>query len=180
MMPIGPLMIEHRLIERMVAIIKRDMPSIEEETELPISFLDAAMDFFRNYADRCHHGKEEGLLFRDLARKPLTTEEKKLMEELIADHHRGREMVKALVMAKGRYVRGDHDARKEIHKAIMWLIDFYPTHIDKEERRFFLPAMRYFNQQERDAMLKEGWEFDRRLIHDIYQEMVETLEGNKR
>lgn len=77
MMPIGPLMIEHRLIERMVKTIKGELRKISEENEVNVIFIDTAVDFFRTYADRCHHGKEEDILFRDLAKKPLSPDAKK-------------------------------------------------------------------------------------------------------
>ena len=32
-------------------------------------FIDTAVDFIHTYADRCHHGKEEDILFKALAAK---------------------------------------------------------------------------------------------------------------
>jgi len=32
--------------------------------------------------------------------------------------------------------------------------------------------MDYFAAEEKDSMLKEGWEYDRNLIHEIYKEKV--------
>lgn len=60
----GPLMIEHRLIERMISIIKDVLRQIESTQKVDPVFVDTAVDFIRNYADRTHHGKEEGILFR--------------------------------------------------------------------------------------------------------------------
>ena len=62
----GPLMIEHRLIERMISIIKDALIQIESTQEVDPVFVDTAVDFIRTYADRTHHGKEEDILFRDL------------------------------------------------------------------------------------------------------------------
>lgn len=72
MMPIGPLMIEHRLIERMVGLLSREIGTMREKGEMNLVFIEGAVDFFRTYADRCHHGKEEHILFRDLAMKTLS------------------------------------------------------------------------------------------------------------
>ena len=33
------------------------------------NFITAAVDFFRTYADRFHHGKEEGILFRSYRKR---------------------------------------------------------------------------------------------------------------
>jgi len=66
MMPIAPLMIEHRLIERMIKVMKNEVNVISATGRARPEFIDAAVDFIRTYADRCHHGKEEDILFRQL------------------------------------------------------------------------------------------------------------------
>jgi hemerythrin-like domain-containing protein len=58
-----------------------------------------------------------------------------------------------------------------------YLADFYPKHIEKEDRRFFMPVMRYFSQEEKDAMLKEEYEFDRQFVHNRYEEVVRRAEN---
>ena len=79
----APLMIEHRLIERMLALIKKDALRIRETKEINPVFIDNAVDFVRVYADRTHHGKEEDILFRDLAKKEMNNQEERIMGELI-------------------------------------------------------------------------------------------------
>ena len=62
----GPLMIEHRLIERMLVIIQERLGEVEKTRKIDASFVDTAVDFVRSYADRTHHGKEEDMLFPDM------------------------------------------------------------------------------------------------------------------
>ncbi len=87
----APLMIEHRLIERMLALINKEAMRIRETKVINPVFIDNAVDFVRVYADKTHHGKEEDILFRDLAQKDMTSEEKKIMGELIQEHVSGTE-----------------------------------------------------------------------------------------
>ncbi|MGD9676204.1 MAG: hemerythrin domain-containing protein, partial [Candidatus Bipolaricaulia bacterium] len=68
----GPLMIEHRLIERMIALVSHAVAGIQSSGEVDPLFVDLAVDFIRTYADRTHHGKEEDILFRNLDRKGLS------------------------------------------------------------------------------------------------------------
>ena len=179
MMPIGPLMIEHRLIERMVGLMKQHIGTLREKEEVNLFFIDAAVDFFRTYADRCHHGKEEHILFRDLAMKQLPTDLHKIMDELIQEHRSGRELVGKLAGAKDRHVQGNISMQDEIIFFLQELIEFYPTHIEKEDKYFFLPSMEYFNKEERNAMLQEFGEFDKSLIHEKYKQLVEQFAGKK-
>lgn len=71
MKPIGPLMWEHRLIEKMLVAMMRHIDEVEKTKKVNPLIIDTAVDFIRTYADRTHHGKEEEILFRDLAKKPL-------------------------------------------------------------------------------------------------------------
>jgi hemerythrin-like domain-containing protein len=83
MLPIGPLMIEHRLIEKMIKAMEKELHRMEtEETADPV-FIGTAVDFIRVYADRCHHGKEQEILFRELEKKAMSEEYKKTMNELV-------------------------------------------------------------------------------------------------
>jgi hemerythrin-like domain-containing protein len=176
MMPIGPLMIEHRLIERMIDVMKEEFLLIEREKKADPEFIEMAVDFIRTYADRCHHGKEEDILFRDLGVKKLTDKQKRTMEELVEEHKWGRRVTTRLVEANTRYVQGNKEALSAIMDCIKALIEFYPKHIEKEDKHFFIPCMDYFTEAEKEAMLKEEWEFDKSLIHEKYRNMVMAAE----
>jgi hemerythrin-like domain-containing protein len=173
----APLMIEHRLIERMLALVAKEAARIRETNEINPVFIDNAVDFIRVYADRTHHGKEEDILFRDLAQKNMTAEEKRIMAELIQEHILGRETVGALVEAKIRYLAGDRSALEVVRDKLEFLVSFYPRHIEKEDKVFFPAMMKYLPEQEQEHMLSEFWEFDRKMIHEKYKHLVEEL-GN--
>jgi hemerythrin-like domain-containing protein len=172
----APLMIEHRLIERMLLIIKDALAKIESTRKVDPVFVDIAVDFIRIYADRTHHGKEEDILFRDLNKKSLSGADRQVMEELIKDHIFGRQTTKALVAANTRYRNGDETALADIARNLKTLTEFYPRHIEKEDKIFFPASRTYFTDEEDNAMLIEFWEFDRRLIHEKYLSVVEGLE----
>ena len=172
----GPLMIEHRLIERMIAIIQDILKRVESTKEIDPLFVDKAVDFIRIYADRTHHGKEEDILFRDLNSKNLSSEDRRVMNELIEEHVFGRKTTKTLDEANERYRNGDTSALERITACLNTLVDFYPTHIEKEDKVFFPSSRNYFSEEEDQAMQAEFWEFDRKMIHEKYKSVVEGLE----
>lgn len=179
MQPIGPLMREHRLIERMVKLMEEEMRKISETNEVNPDFIDVAIDFLRTYADKCHHGKEEDILFKSLGGKNLSNEHNKTMHELIEEHIYGRRMVSDLLNAKENYVTGKVDSLKDIQKSLKELTELYPMHIEKEDKRFFYPCMEYFTEQEQEAMLQEFWGFDKKMIHEKYQQVIEAVEKSQ-
>ncbi len=188
MMPIGPLMTEHRLIERMIARAGEELSTVRDKKQADERFVEDFIDFIRTYADRCHHGKEEDLLFAALEDKDLSAEHQNTLEELIGEHVYGREVLAKLETAlkrlreertEGEAVKegnGHSVALGEIALNLEALVSFYPRHIDKEDGHFFIPSMEYFEESERDAMLEEMRTFDQKLIHEVYEKNVAGYE----
>jgi len=162
----GPLMIEHRLIERMLSIIKDILSKIELKQKIEPVFVDIAVDFIQMYADRTHHGKEEDILFRELKKKSMSDEDRQVMAELIREHEFGRQTTKALIDSNTRYRNGDKTALAEIFEKLHTLVEFYPKHIEKEDKVFFLSSRAYFTDEEDQDILAEFLEFDQRMIHE--------------
>lgn len=173
----GPLMIEHRLIERMIKRIENALGRIESEGKVDPQFIDTAVDFIRMYADRTHHGKEENILFHDLDKKNLSGDDRQVMNELIEEHVFGRNTTKALVDANTRYRNGDSAALADIAGKLKTLVEFYPKHIKKEDKVFFPASRAYFTDEEDKTMLEAFWEFDRKMIHEKYEAVVQEIEG---
>jgi len=176
MKPIGPLMREHRLIERMISLLNTEIGQIHTSGKVNTGFLMVAIDFIRTYADRTHHGKEEDILFRDLARKSLSPEHARIMHELLEEHIAARKIVARLIDARENFVKGASKSHQDIVDCLQELVALYPSHIEKEDRQFFYPCLEYLSKQEQDSMLQEFWEFDKKLIHEKYQRAVEDLE----
>ena len=172
----APLMIEHRLIERMISVIKHNLTKIESTQVVDPVFVDTAVDFIRTYADRTHHGKEEDILFRDLGKRDLSAEDQRVMQELIDEHVFGRQTTQALVEANTRYRSGDKSALTDITSKLRIIAEFYPKHIEKEDKVFFPACRIYFTDDEDQAMLKEFWEFDQKMIHEKYKAVVDGLD----
>lgn len=175
MMPVAPLMIEHRIIEKMISLIGVAVPIIEKSQTFDGRLIDTFVDFIRNYADRCHHGKEEEIFFRDLGRKKLVEEHRQIMSELIEDHKWARKKVSLLLQAKDEFVEGRKEALSTVVECLKEIADFYPKHIEKEDKHFFLPSMDYLSDSERDRMLEEEMDFDKEFIHKVYKEKTQQV-----
>ncbi len=170
-------MIEHRLIERMIRLIGRALVRVESEGGIDPVLVDTAVDFIRTYADRTHHGKEEDILFRELEGKGLSIVDRQVMNELIQEHAFGRSTTASIVDANTRYRGGDESALADITAGLAVLVEFYPKHIEKEDKVFFPASRAYFTEGEDRAMLAGFREFDSRMIHEKYEAVVRDLGG---
>jgi len=172
----GALMMEHRLIERVIALMKSAISEIQAAGKVDLLFIDSVVDFIGTYADRTHHGKEEDILFRDLDKKDLSVDDRHLMNKLLEDHRFGRATTRALADARSRYCDGESAAVTDISRNLQALVDLYPQHIEKEDKIFFPNSRNYLSDDEDKAMLAEFREFDRQMIHEKYKTLIERLE----
>jgi hemerythrin-like domain-containing protein len=172
MKPIAPLMIEHRLIERMVGAMEDYAASTQATKKMNPAFVDMVCDFFRTYGDRTHHGKEEDILFARLAKKNLSDDHRNMLTRLIDEHAQARKMIANLAQAREKYARGDEKAGIDILTNMKTITVLYRKHIELEDRHFFIPCLQYFTKDEMDAMLSDMWEYDRSMIHVKYKEVV--------
>ena len=176
MLPIEAFMNEHRMIERMILPIRKELLKINETATVDSKLVEIIVDFIRIYADRCHHGKEEGILFLELGKKPISNEHATMMKALIEEHVYARKTTSNLEKANLRYANGDVEAREALGKFLNDLAEFYSKHIEKEDKQFFYPSMEYFSPREQEMMLQEFWDFDRRLVHENYSRVLDELD----
>ncbi len=176
MTPIGVLTVEHLLIARMVNLMNGELEKINQGKKPDLLFIDGAIDFAKTYAHICHHGKEESIFFEKLAMKKLTAGHKRLMDALVMDHIQSRKVITNLEMARENYVKGESEAVKSILVICKSLVEFYPGHMEKEEKSFFAPAMDYLSKKEQEEMVKKFWEFDKDLLLEKYVNFMEHYE----
>jgi hemerythrin-like domain-containing protein len=174
----GPLMMEHRLIEKMIEVVGQVLKDIEASGKVDPVIVDKVIDFIRVYADRTHHGKEEDCVFDKLKSKDMSTEDKEMMDKLINEHIMGRKTVAELDEANTKYKAGDNDSLKVIIEKLNVLAEFYPKHIEKEDKIFFPAYMKYFTEEEDQKILADFWEFDKMMIHEKYKGLVDELKGS--
>lgn len=175
--PIEQLKAEHVTIVRMGEGIARRIKSFREEGHIDTRYVDTAVDFIRTYADLCHHGKEEGILFRALEGKDLDRGLAMLMKDLVREHQWARETTGKLAAANDAYSEGDVEVLSEELRLLSKIQRFYPGHITKEESRFFSACRAYFSDAEISRMGEDFAAFDQSVVHEKYRRLVERLEA---
>lgn len=178
MKPIGILMIEHRLIEKFLLVIGSEIEHIEERLTTDALFLKSAVDFIRTYADAVHHGKEEDILFEQLKDKAMDAYDTAMMAELGEEHETARCVVSELVQAEAGFFNGDRTQIDVIKQKLTFLVNFYPVHIAKEDKDFFLKTQRYFTAAELDQMLEDFQTFDSGMNKEKYNQLYETMKAD--
>lgn len=177
MQPVDLLINEHSLIIRMINFIKKEVEQILTNGTVKSSRIAIAVGFFRTYADNYHHGKEEAILFKELSQRKLSDLHHKMMVELITEHALARKTVTSLESANEDYIAGKTETLQGILKHLNVLIELYPKHIEKEDKQFFYPSMKYFTQEELEDMVDNFAEFDQNFTPKRYKQIVDLLEN---
>ncbi len=175
----GPLMVEHRVIEKVVGAMQVQLDAISAGGRVDRPAIDDMVDFLRTYADRTHHGKEEDILFHHLSSRPLTLQHRVWLEELMDEHALSRQTTAELADANAVHRDGDPSSLAVICTSLKALVDLYPAHIAREDDVFFPAALSYLSSHEEHAMLREFREFDERMIHEKYRAVARRLSGGE-
>jgi hemerythrin-like domain-containing protein len=142
-------------------------------------YVNQIVDFLETYADRCHQGKEENILFRALAVKGPNAALVKAMDDLEAQHQDTRATTRKLVAANAAYAAGVTGADEQVKTLLEQVADHYLSHVRQEDRDFYAPAMEYFTPNEGGEMLAEFRNHDRAMIHEKYRLMADALEADR-
>jgi hemerythrin-like domain-containing protein len=89
------LMAEHRLIEKVLGALETFAHQLARNPALPRESVAQFAAFFRNFADKCHHGKEEDRLFAKMVQHGFPKEYGPI-GVMQAEHNQGRVHVRAL------------------------------------------------------------------------------------
>ena len=166
---------EHRLIEQILSPLEIELRYISHQRKVHPSFIYSVVDFFRTYADKYHHGKEEDILFLELKGKELVPEHQQILSELEEEHRFARRTVGELEKATEQWRKGELSELTIVADDLRKLIELYPRHIEKEDKHFFFPILDYFTKEERENLLQVGYEFDKQFTNNIYKERMKTI-----
>jgi hemerythrin-like domain-containing protein len=138
--PVDVLMSEHRTIERVLTAVEARLAD-SAAGPFPYEFMTQALDFFRNFADGCHHAKEEELLFPLLEQRGIPREYGPI-GCMLKEHVQGRNYL-ATVRANLDAARdGSPEAATVVRSAATGYIGMLREHIYKEDNVLFQMAIR--------------------------------------
>jgi len=126
---------EHQLILRVTDALEHTLDSLESGVDPDLELIGECIRFFRLYADACHHGKEEDLLFTELEEWGMPRHEGPIAV-MLAEHRHGRELVRR--MAEALEEAGSTETAMHALKNAGWAwIDLIRSHIGKENGVLF-------------------------------------------
>lgn len=182
MYPIDTLLDEHKLVDRVFAIIEKVRDKLEDEEEIPAPIFWKLVEFIRGYADVIHHSKEEDILFEQMREHDtdLPKEVDRNIAVLIEEHIEALDLANEMHKGIRAYQRGSSEGRKNILKAVNEYLNIMQPHFKMEEDEVFPAMVKVLSQEEKDKMKADFERFDEILggkdVHKRYEQIVDELE----
>lgn len=183
MYPIDILLDEHKLVDRVFAIIEKVRDKLEDEKEVPATVFWKIVELIRSYADVIHHSKEEDILFEQMREHDteLPDEVQRNIAVLIEEHITALDLANEMHKGIRAYHRGTPQAREEILKSVNEYLEIMQPHFKMEENEVFPAMVDVLSQEEKDKMKADFERFDKILggkeVHKRYQQLVKELEN---
>jgi len=151
MTPIEELMHEHQHILKVVNALKALGDRMEQGDAIDVELLRGAGRFLYEFADVCHHGKEEAVLFPAMERSGVP-EHGCPLGALRSEHTAGRKMVTSFRSSVEAYATNRDAAKAELISNITAITKFYPEHIWKEDDMVFPMVDRLFEPEDLEQL----------------------------
>jgi hemerythrin-like domain-containing protein len=147
---------EHEAILEMLDAAMETARNLHHKHPMPPETLSGLVEFLRTFADRCHHGKEEGHLFPLLEQKGLPRTGGPI-GVMLSEHEQGRALIRQMSDAAAQYAAGQTSAGSRWADAALDYVELLRAHIMKENNILFVMAERLLTGDEQEA-LSEAFE----------------------
>jgi len=145
---------------------------IKRNEKVPLGLFKKSVDFIKNFADKCHHGKEEEILFPFLEKRGIPKEGGPI-GVMLTEHDIGRSFVRKIVDGINK------NNKKTIVENSFGYIQLLRDHIEKENNILFTMADSVLTKNDSKEILKKFDEVEKRMgkgVHEKYKKLIDELE----
>ncbi len=173
--PTEMLEAEHRFIAKVVSAAGLLADKLEAGQSIEGQVFQNIVEFMRIYADKCHHGKEENLLFPLLAERGVPTRGCPV-EALMHEHVMGRALVQGLAEAAELWQKGDLSAAENLIKNLRGIAALYPNHIWKEDYLLFPMSNKVLSAEDQQQLALKFDGVEEAVGREVHQRLEQLSE----
>ncbi|MDP2854031.1 MAG: hemerythrin domain-containing protein [Smithellaceae bacterium] len=129
---------EHDGVRLMLRILGEVSRQLDFEGHVPNEHFEDILEFLKVFVDKCHHGKEEELLFPALTKVGIPQDGP--IAVMLFEHEMGRKYIRVMTDAFERHKLKDASAAPAIAQNAQDYIALLTDHIDKENNILFAMA----------------------------------------
>lgn len=163
--PIDELLDEHRTIEPLLELLERVADRLDANLDVPADLFPDLLEFFLAFADRCHHGKEEEVLFPALEGHGVSRHSGPI-GVVLAEHDLGRRYVNTLAEAARHYVQSNPGSNHTLAKSARGCARLFREHFHKENTILYPMATVLLSDDELTAISQQFRALERERLGD--------------
>ena len=168
---------EHEGILTMLEILERVCEQINSGKRANLDHLDQIVEFLQVFADQCHHGKEEDILFPALEKVGIPKEGGPI-GVMLSDHDQGRKYIRAMREALESLKKGQEGTEGFVGGAKGY-IELLRGHIMKENNVLFVMAEKNLSKEEQTRLFDTFEIMEREKIgvgkHETFHRLLDEL-----
>ena len=143
---------EHVVIKQVLRCLRKIAEQCRSQGRLDAQAAREAIDFFRNFADRWHHAKEEAELFPVMEAKGFSRDDGPT-GVMIQEHETGRERIRDMEAVVDGAAAGDEQAVKQFCYHARVYVEMLRQHIEKEDNCLFPMADEAFDEEDQRQLM---------------------------
>lgn len=167
---------EHDGILFGLKILEKMIKQLQEKKEVERDDFREIVNFLKLFADKCHHGKEEGLLFPAMEKVGIQNQNGPIGQMLL-EHTEGRKYIFQMSEA----IKNDFVNKKDLIQAATNYIRLLRHHIEKENTVLFPMGDKKISADIHAELLNAFEEFEEKVMgkgtHEKLHEVLNTLEA---
>ncbi len=169
---------EHKAVLLALDLLERVTHSVLAGHKNAQVHLAELLGFFSGFVDRCHHGKEEEVLFPALERWG-DEQTRPLIVLLREEHEEGRRHVRAITGLLERLREGESKAAEQIGQHAQAYAATLRAHIDREDHTLFPKARILMSAEEGDRLVRQFDAIERERVgpgvHEAFHALLHRL-----
>lgn len=151
MTPIEELKAEHEAVLLTIRILEQITDKLEAGQDIDLKHLDQILEFLTVFVDKCHHGKEEKVLFPAMEEAGIPHQNGPI-GVMFYEHEQGRSFVRGFRSGVEDYRAGKVDAIAKISQNANNYGQLLTAHIEKENNILYVMAERVLSSEKMAEM----------------------------
>lgn len=169
---------EHEGVLLMLRILAEVSRQLNSEGHVQNEHFDGILEFFQIFVDKCHHGKEEDLLFPALVKVGISQDGP--IAVMLFEHEMGRKYIRVIADAFERHKLKDVSAARTIAQNAQDYIALLAEHIEKENNILFAMADDRLSQKAQEVLFEEFEKIEKSRIgagkHEEFHALMHKLD----
>jgi len=174
------LMAEHEAIKTMLRILEALADRLESGQSVDPNHLAKAIDFITGFADRCHHAKEENLLFPAMEKAGIPRQGGPI-GVMLTEHEEGRSNVRGMKEAYQRYAQGKKEAGRDFARFARAYVSLLSQHIFKEDNILYAMADARLTEEAQQKLRQDFARVEKEIVgegrHQEFEVILEELKA---